>query len=53
MNLNTKKISLNSLLLDPNTGMVRRYAHLAPERFTSHARVVDALLNGTATAQLI
>ena len=25
--------------------MVRRYAHLAPEQFASHARVVDAVLN--------
>lgn len=31
--------------------MVRRYAHLAPEQFTQHARVVDDLLNGTSTAQ--
>jgi len=31
--------------------MVRRYAHLAPEQFTQHAKVVDDLLNGTSTAQ--
>jgi integrase len=28
--------------------MVRRYAHLAPEQFGKHARVVDDLLNGTS-----
>ena len=27
--------------------MVRRYAHLAPEQFATHARVVDDLLNET------
>ena len=27
------------------------YAHLAPEQFAQHARVVDALLNGTTAAQ--
>jgi integrase len=32
--------------------MVRRYAHLAPEQFVQHARVVDDLLNGTSAAQL-
>ncbi len=26
--------------------MVRRYAHLAPEQFSQHARVVDDMLNG-------
>lgn len=31
--------------------MVRRYAHLAPEQFRQHAKVVDDLLGGTATAQ--
>ncbi|MET3138209.1 integrase [Undibacterium sp. GrIS 1.2] len=31
--------------------MVRRYAHLAPEQFTMHARVVDDLLSGTNSAQ--
>lgn len=31
--------------------MVRRYAHLAPEQFTTHASVVDNLLSGTNTAQ--
>jgi integrase len=31
--------------------MVRRYAHLAPEQFAEHARVVDGLLSGTFTAQ--
>jgi integrase len=31
--------------------MVRRYAHLAPEQFSKHARVVDELLNGTFLAQ--
>lgn len=31
--------------------MVRRYAHLAPEQFAKHARVVDDLLNGTFLAQ--
>jgi integrase len=31
--------------------MVRRYAHLAPEQFSKHARVVDDLLNGTFLAQ--
>jgi integrase len=31
--------------------MVRRYAHLAPEQFGRHARVVDALLSGTSTTQ--
>lgn len=30
--------------------MVRRYAHLAPEQFAQHARVVDSLLNGTSMA---
>lgn len=28
--------------------MVRRYAHLAPEQFGRHAKVVDDLLNGTS-----
>ena len=27
--------------------MVRRYAHLAPEQFSQHARVVDNMLSGT------
>jgi integrase len=31
--------------------MVRRYAHLAPEQFGQHAKVVDKLLNGTSTSQ--
>ncbi|MDP3281445.1 MAG: hypothetical protein Q8M57_10440 [Nitrosomonas sp.] len=31
--------------------MVRRYAHLAPEQFAQHARVIDDLLNGTNLAQ--
>ncbi|SEP80028.1 Phage integrase family protein [Nitrosomonas ureae] len=31
--------------------MVRRYAHLAPEQFAQHARVVDDVLNGTNLAQ--
>jgi integrase len=31
--------------------MVRRYAHLAPEQFAKHARVVDDLLNDTTAAQ--
>jgi integrase len=31
--------------------MVRRYAHLAPEQFGRHAKIVDVLLNGTSTAQ--
>lgn len=31
--------------------MVRRYAHLAPEQFGRHAKVVDALLNGTSETQ--
>lgn len=31
--------------------MVRRYAHLAPEQFAKHARVVDDMLNGTNLAQ--
>lgn len=30
-----------------STEMVRRYAHLAPEKFGSHAAVVDNMLNGT------
>lgn len=30
--------------------MVRRYAHLAPEQFAQHARVVDDLLNGESMA---
>jgi len=34
-----------------STEMVRRYAHLAPEQFARHARVVDEVLNGTNTAQ--
>lgn len=32
--------------------MVRRYAHLAPEQFGRHARVVDDLLNDTSAAQV-
>lgn len=31
--------------------MVKRYAHLAPEQFAKHARVVDDMLNGTNLAQ--
>jgi integrase len=31
--------------------MVRRYAHLAPEQFAQHARVLDDVLNGTNLAQ--
>ncbi|MDY7545073.1 site-specific integrase [Glaciimonas sp. CA11.2] len=31
--------------------MVRRYAHLAPEQFATHARVVDNLLNDTILSQ--
>jgi integrase len=31
--------------------MVRRYAHLSPEQFKIHARIVDHVLNGTNTAQ--
>lgn len=31
--------------------MVRRYAHLAPEQFSKHARVVDDMFNGTKLAQ--
>lgn len=31
--------------------MVKRYAHLAPEQFAQHARVVDVLLSGTSEAQ--
>jgi hypothetical protein len=31
--------------------MVRRYAHLAPEQFAKHVRIVDDLLNGTLLAQ--
>ena len=31
--------------------MVRRYAHLAPEQFAQHAKVVDALLGDTVLAQ--
>lgn len=30
-----------------SSGMVRRYAHLAPEQLSKHARLVDDLLNGT------
>lgn len=33
--------------------MVLRYAHLAPERFHTHARVIDQALNGTFTAQSV
>jgi integrase len=36
-----------------DTDMVLRYAHLAPERFSSHAGVVDRRLNGTTTAQTV
>lgn len=32
-------------------GMVLRYAHLSPERFTVHASVVDQRLNATLSAQ--
>ena len=31
--------------------MVRRYAHLAPEQFAQHARIVDSVLNGTNLTQ--
>ncbi len=31
--------------------MVRRYAHLAPEQFAQHARIVDNVLNGTNLTQ--
>ncbi|WP_254776337.1 site-specific integrase [Nitrosomonas sp. Nm34] len=31
--------------------MVRRYAHLAPEQFSQHARVVDNVLNSTNLTQ--
>lgn len=31
--------------------MVKRYAHLAPEQFAKHARVVDAMFNDTNLAQ--
>jgi integrase len=31
--------------------MVKRYAHLAPEQFAQHARVVAVLLSGTSAAQ--
>ncbi len=31
--------------------MVRRYAHLAPEQFAQHARVVDHMLSGTNLTQ--
>ncbi|SDY77211.1 Site-specific recombinase XerD [Nitrosomonas sp. Nm33] len=31
--------------------MVRRYAHLAPEQFSQHARVVDEVLNSTNLTQ--
>lgn len=31
--------------------MVRRYAHLAPEQFSQHARVLDGVLNVTNLAQ--
>lgn len=31
--------------------MVRRYAHLAPEQFAQHAKVVDDVLNGAYLAQ--
>ncbi len=31
--------------------MVRRYAHLAPEQFMQHAKVVDELLGGTTAVQ--
>jgi integrase len=34
-----------------STEMVRRYAHLAPEQFSRHAKVVDDLLNDTDTSQ--
>mgnify|MGYP006883221291 CR=1 FL=1 len=33
--------------------MVRRYAHLAPEQFAQHARVVDDVFNGTNLTQSI
>ena len=36
-----------------DTDMVLRYAHLAPERFSGHASVVDRRLNGTTTAQTV
>lgn len=31
--------------------MVRRYAHLAPEQFAQHSKVIDDVLNGTNMAQ--
>ena len=31
--------------------MVRRYAHLAPEQFAQHARVLDEVFNGTYLTQ--
>jgi len=34
-----------------STEMVRRYAHLAPEQFGQHARVLDKLLDVTSTSQ--
>lgn len=34
-----------------STEMVRRYAHLAPEKFGSYAMIVDTMLNSTITAQ--
>lgn len=34
-----------------STEMVRRYAHLAPEKFGSHAAVVDNMLYGTNSTQ--
>jgi len=31
--------------------MVRRYAHLAPEQFAQHAKIMDNMLNVTNLAQ--
>lgn len=34
-----------------STEMVRRYAHLSPEQFGQHARLLDKMLAGTSAAQ--
>lgn len=34
-----------------SSAMVQRYAHLAPEQFAQHARLVDDILNGTSASQ--
>lgn len=34
-----------------SSDMVRRYAHLAPEQFAQHSKVIDDVLNGTNMAQ--